>query len=70
MFLSMTNAKIITLKPRQTREKFPDDFENSIFFDENCGILIQIAQQHVSHGNGPVNINPALVQTMPLRRPR
>ena len=55
-----------TLRPRQNGRRYADDTFKRIFLNENVRISIKISLKFVPRG--PINNNPALVQTMARRR--
>ena len=55
-----------TLRPRQERRHFTDNYFTCILFNENCCILIKFSLKYVR--KGPDDNNPALVQIMAWRR--
>ena len=55
-----------TLGPRQHRRRVADDIFNSIFFNENCCVLIKTSLKHAR--KGPIDKNPALVHIMASHR--
>ena len=59
--------KLNTLRPRQDGRFLPDDIFESIFFNENVKILIEISLTFVP--KAPINLIQALVQIMDWRRP-
>ena len=55
-----------TLRPRQDERHFADDIFTCIYFNENCCILIIFSLKYAR--KGPIDNNPALVQSMAWRR--
>ena len=59
-------SDVNTLRPRQNGHRYADDIFKRIFLNENIRISIKISLKFVP--KGPVDNNPALVQTMAWRR--
>ena len=59
-------TRVNTLRPGQDGRHFADDSFTSIFFNENCCILIKFLLKYVR--KGPIDNNQALVQIMAWRR--
>ena len=59
--------EVNTLRPRQNGRHFPDDIFKYIFLNRNVWISINISLKFVP--SGLINVIPALVQIMALRRP-
>ena len=53
---------VITLRPKQNGQHFPDDIFNWIFLNETIQIAIKISFKFVPRG--PINNMPALIQIM------